>query len=303
MKEINEKICVDLTNLSFGERLAMLRSVKNKKQVEVSTELGVSYKTLSKWETGETEPAITDLNNIANYYNVTLDFIIKGSTVNNNDVEIAKKIQELNGKIKLTNELNELLKPYGRFSVEEKNKMFKINDKEILVNIEEVVARGDIDLFNKLNEKYKMYIRVKNDFSSCGSSYGNEVEYDKVFNDFPHRLTLDEALSTNKIEFYELALENLNKEQTEIEKRRNQFKEMGYADYMRMAPFDIDIEMRLSETLGKVLSIYPEEDKLLLWLLDNGACILVKEPWTYSEGYHIEKDMINTNLLKKSIKH
>ena len=41
---------------TFGERLRELRNERGLKQAEVGAVVGVSYNTISKWETGEREP-------------------------------------------------------------------------------------------------------------------------------------------------------------------------------------------------------------------------------------------------------
>ena len=295
-----KKTVIDISNITFGRRLALLRGLKEKKQQEIADELKISSKNLSKWENDECEPSLFDLKQLSSYYGVSLDFIIKGKTISDEDIDIAVKVQKLDKEQELSKELNELLKPYGRFGAEEKNQMFKISDKEILVNIKELVSHGDIDLFKKLNEKYKMYEPAKprpKGISFLSSRYG-----ERVLSDFPHKLTLQECLETTNIEFYELALENLYKENEARERHKETLKKLGYVDYNRMGQPQIDIEMELSQTLGKVLAKYPDADKLLLWLLDKGACILKEIPYEYSDGYHIEKDMAQTNLLKRTLK-
>lgn len=291
------KKIIDLTNITFGRRLALLRGIKEKKQQEVADELKISSKNLSKWENDECEPSLSDLKKLSCYYEVSLDFIIKGVSVCDEDVDVAINVQKLNKEQELSNELNELLKPYGRFSFEEKNQIFKISDKEILVNIKEIVAHGDIDLFEKLSKKYKMYQPAKP--IPNGMSYLSSEYNERVLNDFPHKLTLEECLETSNIEFYELALKNLYRENETRDKHNEKIKKLYYNYYLQPL---IDIEMELSKTLGKVLARYPDDDKLLLWLLDKGACILKEIPFEYSEGYHIEKDMAQTNLLKRTLK-
>lgn len=294
-----KKTVIDLSNIPFGRRLALLRGLKEKKQQEVADELKLSSKNLSKWENSECEPSLIDLKQLSDYYAVSLDFIIKG-IANDKDLGIAEKVQKLDREQKLSKELNELLKPYGRFSVEEKNQMFKINDKEILVNIKEVVSHGDIDLFKKLNNCYRMFEPARK--RPVWQSALNSGYEERVLNDFPHKLTLQECLETSNIDFYALALDNLYKENEGRAKHKETLKKLGYADYERMGLPKIDVEMVLSQTLEGVLARYADADKLLLWLLDKGACILKKIPYEYSDGYHIEKDMAQTNLLKRTLK-
>ena len=97
-----KKTIIDLSNLTFGKRLSLLRSLKEKKQQEVADELKLSFKNLSKWENDECEPSLTDLKQLSSYYGGSLDFIIKGLTISDEDIDIATKLQKLNKKQELS---------------------------------------------------------------------------------------------------------------------------------------------------------------------------------------------------------
>lgn len=86
-----KKTVIDLSNIPFGRRLALLRGLKEKKQQEVADELKLSSKNLSKWENSECEPSLIDLKQLSDYYAVSLDFIIKG-IANDKDLDIAEKV-------------------------------------------------------------------------------------------------------------------------------------------------------------------------------------------------------------------
>ena len=64
--------------MEFSENLKILRKENKIGQNKLATELSVSTKTISHWETGYTEPSITQLIAIANYFNITLDELILG---------------------------------------------------------------------------------------------------------------------------------------------------------------------------------------------------------------------------------
>ena len=64
-----------------GVDLAMLRKARGMTQQEVADRLGVSNKTVSKWESGGGFPDITVLPALAELYGVTADDILAGETL------------------------------------------------------------------------------------------------------------------------------------------------------------------------------------------------------------------------------
>lgn len=62
-------------------RLKELRKKKGISQVRLAIELNTTQNTISRYETGEREPGITELIKIADYFNVSVDYLI-GRTEN-----------------------------------------------------------------------------------------------------------------------------------------------------------------------------------------------------------------------------
>ena len=62
-------------------RLKELRKKKGISQLRLATELNTTQNTISRYETGEREPGIDELIKIANYFNVSVDYLI-GRTEN-----------------------------------------------------------------------------------------------------------------------------------------------------------------------------------------------------------------------------
>ena len=62
-------------------RLKELRKKKGLSQLRLATELNTTQNTISRYETGEREPGIDELINIADYFNVSVDYLI-GRTEN-----------------------------------------------------------------------------------------------------------------------------------------------------------------------------------------------------------------------------
>ena len=57
-------------------RLKELRKKKGVSQLRLATELNTTQNTISRYETGEREPGIDELIKIADYFNVSVDYLI-----------------------------------------------------------------------------------------------------------------------------------------------------------------------------------------------------------------------------------
>lgn len=67
-----------------GERLFFLRENKDLTQNQLGQVLGVSKYAISKWENGKETIPLSKLNAYANYFNVSMDYILKISTISKN---------------------------------------------------------------------------------------------------------------------------------------------------------------------------------------------------------------------------
>ena len=60
-------------------RLKELRKAKGISQLRLATDLNTNQNTISRYETGEREPGINELIKIADYFNVSLDYLLERS--------------------------------------------------------------------------------------------------------------------------------------------------------------------------------------------------------------------------------
>lgn len=60
----------------FGDNLSLLRKEKNMEQKTLAKVLGVSQQTISRWENNVVEPDIKSLIKIADYFDVTTDYLL-----------------------------------------------------------------------------------------------------------------------------------------------------------------------------------------------------------------------------------
>lgn len=57
-------------------RLKELRKKKGISQLRLATDLNTTQNTISRYETGEREPGIDDLMKLADYFNVSVDYLL-----------------------------------------------------------------------------------------------------------------------------------------------------------------------------------------------------------------------------------
>lgn len=67
--------------MKFNEKLLSLRKSKGLSQEELGMELQVSRQTISKWEAGQSYPDFERLVMLSDYFNLTLDELVKGVDV------------------------------------------------------------------------------------------------------------------------------------------------------------------------------------------------------------------------------
>lgn len=80
----------------FDKRLRELREEKNLTQSEVAKQFGISARAVSNYETGTREPPIDMQIKMANFFNVTLDFLVGRSSLRNyNTTYTSNDIEEI----------------------------------------------------------------------------------------------------------------------------------------------------------------------------------------------------------------
>lgn len=58
-------------------RLKNIRKSKGISQLKLALDLNTSQNTISRYETGQREPSINDLIKIADYFNVSIDYLLE----------------------------------------------------------------------------------------------------------------------------------------------------------------------------------------------------------------------------------
>ncbi len=62
--------------MEFRERLKELRIEKNISQIELGKLVNMSKMAISHWESGHSEPSISQLILLSNYFNVSVDYLV-----------------------------------------------------------------------------------------------------------------------------------------------------------------------------------------------------------------------------------
>ncbi len=83
--------------MTFGERLYELRRNKNISQEELAELLDVSRQSISKWENDKAYPEMTRLLFMSEYFDVSLDYLMRGIEADENkgDVTVSYKAKNM----------------------------------------------------------------------------------------------------------------------------------------------------------------------------------------------------------------
>lgn len=68
--------CYNSSMATFNERLKELRIEKNISQLELSKVVNMSKMAISHWESGHSEPSISQLKELSKFFGVTVDYLI-----------------------------------------------------------------------------------------------------------------------------------------------------------------------------------------------------------------------------------
>lgn len=161
-----------MENLSIGSKLSSLRENLSLTQDEVSKNLGISNKTLSKWELGASEPNLEMLTKLAKYYNVSTDYIL--GIKNEETITCAKLIE----KELSSSDFNEAILKSFELSFEMLCSKFQSpivrDDKKAVVPSEKIGNKARS--FVHVNEEFEMFVNT-DDISMFVQLLGNRNNF------------------------------------------------------------------------------------------------------------------------------
>lgn len=87
-------------------KLKELRESQHETQLSISKKLGIPYHNYNKYELGQVEPDIQTIIKIANFYNISIDYLLERQF--GSDLELGHLSTEKKEAVKLLLKLNDL---------------------------------------------------------------------------------------------------------------------------------------------------------------------------------------------------
>ena len=85
----------------YKNRIRDLREDRDLRQIDVATATGIDQKTLSNYETGKTNPDSDSIIRLAEFFQVTTDYLLGYSGTNlHNNQDITTLLEDMERKIK-----------------------------------------------------------------------------------------------------------------------------------------------------------------------------------------------------------
>ena len=112
--------------MSFNEQLTKLRKRNNITQIELANLMNVKQYVISSWETGRSEPNISQIIKLSDIFKISTDYLLdRHIIITNSENEFNKVIENINKDIKddFTKDLIEILEDIPN------------NKKEKIINI------------------------------------------------------------------------------------------------------------------------------------------------------------------------
>ncbi|HBF1646944.1 helix-turn-helix domain-containing protein [Clostridioides difficile] len=109
--------------MNFAHRLKSLREEKDVKQVELAKVLKLTSATLSQYEKGIREPNNDTLSKLAEYFNVSTDYLLGRTNIRNTTKSAELEIIE---KLNFSDDIKEALRMISELSPANQEKMMKI---------------------------------------------------------------------------------------------------------------------------------------------------------------------------------
>lgn len=109
--------------MNFAHRLKSLREEKDVKQVELAKVLNLTSATLSQYEKGIREPNLDNVSLLAEYFNVSTDYLLGRTNIRNTTKSAELEIIE---KLNFSDDIKEALRMLSELSPANQEKMMKI---------------------------------------------------------------------------------------------------------------------------------------------------------------------------------
>lgn len=107
----------------FADKLKELRAINGLTQAEFAHEFSISNGTIAMWETGKRTPDIETIKRIANYFNVSVDYLVDNDEERHSVSEKDIKFALFHGAEGITDEMYAEVKQFAEMvKLREENK-------------------------------------------------------------------------------------------------------------------------------------------------------------------------------------
>lgn len=185
-------------------RIRELRETYGIQQKELASVIGISPNTLSQYENEKREPGLEIISKLADYFNVTSDFIYGLSDITRCDkcgLEYSPLIKsDVNVHSELHNRWEKAIKKYGTiYSLHSENERIKAQNRDIVNNFDnypiEEVYKAQLEVFRCLFSRSLSalnYNETHVDFATYVSMLLNQTHFKKTLNPVLYNKLVDE---------------------------------------------------------------------------------------------------------------
>lgn len=196
----------------LAERLKQIRIEKGKVQSDISEMLGINKSTYSQYENGKRTPKPETLQKIADYYSVTVDYLL-GSDMDKIDL-IIQKVKELTDSNKLKWEDIDTYLNYGPYDTEPLMRILQYHNELPLYDSQNSYVSVSKGIHYILLKKESCYLFITAQDHADKDEFRYEISSFKATSNEKNLMPLLQSVSTvqNRIsdDFYNSILDNLN---------------------------------------------------------------------------------------------
>ncbi|MEY8192976.1 helix-turn-helix domain-containing protein [Peribacillus simplex] len=177
----------------LGERIRELRKRKKMTLRELAAELGIPFTTLGNYERGDRNPDLGIVLEIANYFEVSMDYLTKRDNIANYD------------EYKVNSYTEDINKMLSKADPDVREQLLKIHDQIFVLTCEHAVSKPDNKELDQLQQIFNIIIKMKNSFGmgikKGGFSPSEKYELLKLF--LKEKQEIDKSFS----ELFEIYIE------------------------------------------------------------------------------------------------
>lgn len=144
-------------------RLKQLRKEAHMTQAELAKELNVAQNTLSNWENGKRQIDLDSLERVANYFNVTMDYLLETSDNPKSENSLCYPLSEDNTNLyiqavcSLQNARTSILRLFAESMDLPHQDVLKLNNAQLVALIEKTINEGNGFSFDDSYGTYKEF--------------------------------------------------------------------------------------------------------------------------------------------------